>query len=91
MVGRDDAHHFDVFAIEQLAIVLVDVGLPLPMLVFLASSACRAIDVADGHDVGEAGMLPWRRRMPWPPRPMQPNFGRSLAAALANAGWLQAT
>ena len=48
------------------------------------------IDVAHGHDVAEAACSR-ASPVPIPPRPMQPIFGRSLAAALANAFWLQLT
>ncbi len=49
MIGRDDRHHFDVFAVEQLAIVAIDIGLPAGL--FLAALGVLLVDVADGHDV----------------------------------------
>ena len=54
MVGGADGHRFDIVAIEQLAIVLVDFGL-VEMLVF-GPLGMISIDVADRHDIGPVGM-----------------------------------
>ena len=59
VVGRADDDGVDVLAVEELAVVLVDVGLPFAdVLVSLARSACRLVDVADGEEVAVAGGPP---------------------------------
>ena len=91
VVGRDDAHHVDVLAIEHLAVVAVGVGLAL------ADARDRSWRARHGASrrrrrprCRRTGRVRGRRRMPMPPTPMQPILGRSLAEALANACWLQA-
>ena len=49
VIGRDDGDHVDVVAIEQLAIVFVDVGLAAGF--FLAGFGVLGVNVAHGHDV----------------------------------------
>ncbi len=76
VVGRDDGHHLDVLAIEELAVVLVHVGLAAPAFF--------------GHRPGDSNRRRTRRRrrrgssassmfqLPCPPRPMQP-INRAVA------------
>jgi hypothetical protein len=56
MVGCADRHRFDIRPIEQLAIVLDDVGL-LEML-GLGSFGVATIDVANGHNIGAVALGP---------------------------------
>ena len=89
VVGRDDAHHVDVLALEHLAVVAVGVGLALAdVRIVLRLLGMFGVDVADGHDVAEPRVS---RASPCPmlPTPMQPITGRSLAELLANADRLQ--
>ena len=50
MVGRADRHGFDVFSLQQFAIVFVDIGF-FEMLC-LGRIGVLAIDIANRHDVG---------------------------------------
>ena len=86
-----DAHQVDVVAIENLAVVAVGVGLALASFrVILGVVGTARVNVADGHDIGELGVL---RRVPVgarSPTPIKPIRGRSFAEELANAFGLQA-
>jgi len=92
VVGRDDAHRVDVLSIEHLAVVAVDVG-PLALartcaVVFGAIRMVR-VHVANGHDVAETSQI-GAVCMHRSPVPISPRMGRSFAAALAKASWVQA-
>ena len=52
VVGRADDHGVDVLAVEELAVVFVDVGLFLAdALVVLGFFGVAAVDVADGQEI----------------------------------------
>ncbi len=55
MVGRGVGHHVDALVVEQFAVILVDRRFSAESL--LGSFRMFQIDVADGHDVAEAGGL----------------------------------
>ena len=64
MIGGDDRHDFDVFAVEQLAIVFIDFNGPLAAFLGvlfeglgLALRRVLGIDVADGDAIGKVHRL----------------------------------
>ena len=58
MVGRDDAHHVDIVALQHLAIIAVAGGLAFADAgVVLGPLGMAGVDVTDGHDIGEHPML----------------------------------
>ena len=65
VVGRADDHGVDVLAVEELAVVLVDVGLALAdALVVLGLLGVALVDVADGQEVAVVRRARGRRPSP---------------------------
>ncbi len=59
VVGRADDDGVDVFAIEELAIVLADIGLPLAdATVVLGLPGVSPVNIADGQEITEMGRTP---------------------------------
>ena len=59
MVGRHDADHVNVAALQHLAIVAVDVGLALAdVRIVLRLLRMLRVDIAHGHDVAKPGVVP---------------------------------
>ena len=58
VVGRDDAHHVDVVAVQHSAVILVGVRVALAdPVVVLCSHAVGRVDVAYGHDITKLRVL----------------------------------
>ena len=58
VIGGDDADDVDVVAVEHFPVVAVGIGLPLAEVVVVAGPlGVPVVDVADGEDVAEVGML----------------------------------
>jgi hypothetical protein len=85
VVGRADDDGVDVLAVEELAVVLVDVGLPsADVLLPLARSACR-LSTSQTRGSRVVRMPPGRRPCPGPPAPIRPRRGRSFLARVSSA------
>ena len=90
VVGRDDAHHVDVLAIEHLAIVAVE---RRPCLCRFLGRSWPSRRGRDRHRrrrrYRQSRLWPCASPVPMLPTPMQPIRGRSFFATLANAAWVQ--
>lgn len=54
VVGRDDADHVDIFAVQHFAVVAVDIRLALAdAAIVLGPLRVPRVDVADGHDIAK--------------------------------------